>query len=105
MTTTTRNFYGFAHKYGSDVRVIDDPHGDGGQLFVFDSKASRDDWVSDGPAYLGENGARTKYPARLVRAHVVTGDYGESGWTTPDLVDQACIAQPDIDLRGKDLAR
>ena len=103
--TTTRNFYGFAHRYGSDIRVIGAPHGDGGQLFVFDSRASRDDWISDGPAYLGENGARTKYPAHRVRAHVVTGEYRESDWPTRYLVDQACESYDAIDLRGKDLAR
>ncbi len=85
-----KNYYGFAHNFGSNMSVLGAPHGDGGRLHIFDSKKTRDNWVSDGPAYIGDRGARISYSEKMVRAHVVTGEYGESDMTTRELVDQAC---------------
>ena len=85
-----KNHYAFAHSFGSTTHVQGAPHGDGGQLHVFCSAADRDDWIAEGPDYVGSNGARTKYPFSRVRAHVVTGDCAEIHMTTVDLVDQSC---------------
>ena len=50
-------FYGFEHRYGSNVR---DEDGDLiGTLFTFANRAKRDAWVAAGNPYLEDPGART----------------------------------------------
>ena len=85
-----KNYYGFAHNFGANMGVQGAPHGDGGTLHVFGSKKTRDEWVIDGPACIGERGARTVYPASKVRAHVKDHHgYGTGDMTTRELVESA----------------
>jgi hypothetical protein len=62
-------FYGFAHRYGANMR---DDKGDLiGTLHVFPTRNARDTWLEDGPQYTTERLYRTavksRYAARYRR--------------------------------------
>ena len=50
-------YYGFEHRYGSDIR--DDHDNLIGKLVVFRSRRARDEWVEAGNPYFSNPGART----------------------------------------------
>lgn len=67
--TNSKNYYGFSHYYGANMRGEDGNYI--GTVHEFASKAERDAWVSDGPDYATEQGARTTIKASTpeVRAY------------------------------------
>ena len=91
MKTQKQNkyYYGFHHYYGANVQVQGAPNGDGGRLFVFSSKADRDEWVGEQTTTTVH---KVAYPASQVRPHVTRYYYygaGVSDVTTRALVDEA----------------